>query len=69
MPELVRDGVNGRLVATTAEAVEAVATVRGLSPATVRGSVSERFSADRMVDDYVALYRRILGEGAGKPTP
>jgi glycosyltransferase involved in cell wall biosynthesis len=63
MPELVKDGVNGRLVDTVAEAAEAAAKLGSLSPATpatVRASVVDRFSDDRMVDDYLNLYRQIL---------
>jgi len=60
MPELIRDGVNGRLVDTVVQAAEAIEVLRGLSPARVRACVSQHFCDDRMVDDYVALYRRIL---------
>jgi hypothetical protein len=27
----------------------------------VRGSVEHRFDADRMVDEYLAVYRRVVG--------
>lgn len=60
MPELIREGVNGCLVETVAHAVEAIASLSSLSPEGVRASVLERFSDDRMVDDYVTLYRRLL---------
>lgn len=64
MPELIRDGINGCLVDTVAQAVEATESVGNLSPARVRASVQERFSDDRMVDDYVNLYREILQAGS-----
>jgi glycosyltransferase involved in cell wall biosynthesis len=60
MPELIEEGVNGVLVTTSDEAVEAVGTVADLDRAAVRASVVDRFGVDRMVDDYLALYRRIL---------
>ena len=60
MPELIRDGVNGCLVDSVAEAAVAVGSVQSLSPAGVRGSVADRFSDGRMVDEYLALYRRVL---------
>jgi glycosyltransferase involved in cell wall biosynthesis len=62
MPELIEDGVNGRLVDSVLAAAEAVGEMQNLSPTAVRGSVARRFSDDRMVDEYLALYRRILAE-------
>ena len=61
LPELVRDGESGFLVGDGDEAVAAVAAVEGLDRAAVRASVEQRFDVNRMVDDYLALYRRILG--------
>ncbi len=69
MPELIRDGLNGRLVETLAQAADAVAKMRDLPPAAVRASVSDRFRDDRMVDDYLALYRRILAGRAAQARP
>jgi glycosyltransferase involved in cell wall biosynthesis len=62
MPEIVRDGVNGALVDPfdLDEAVEAIGDVRRLDRATVRASVERRFDVSRMVEDYLALYRRIV---------
>ena len=60
MPELVRPGVNGYLVASVQEAVDAVSHVRHLDRQMVRSSIEGRFDAARMVDDYLRLYRRIL---------
>jgi glycosyltransferase involved in cell wall biosynthesis len=61
MPELIDHGVTGFLVETPAEAVSAIARVGELDRKRVRQAVVERFSVDRMADDYFALYRRILG--------
>jgi glycosyltransferase involved in cell wall biosynthesis len=60
MPEIVREGESGVLVGSVDEAVVAVHRVEGLDRAAVRASVERRFDANRMVDDYLALYRRIL---------
>lgn len=60
MPKLVKPGVNGYLVASVQDAVEAVGHVRRLDRRMVRGSIEGRFDAARMVDDYLRLYRRIL---------
>jgi len=60
MPEIVRDGENGFLVGSIDEAVAAVHASDGLDRTVVRASVEQRFDVDRMVDDYLALYRRIV---------
>jgi glycosyltransferase involved in cell wall biosynthesis len=60
MPELIVDGVNGHIVGSVEEAIEAVLRIDELEPSAVRESVELRFDRDRMVNDYVALYRRVL---------
>jgi glycosyltransferase involved in cell wall biosynthesis len=60
MPEIVRDGENGFLVGSIDEAVAAVHASGGLDRTVVRASVEQRFDVNRMVDDYLALYRRIV---------
>jgi glycosyltransferase involved in cell wall biosynthesis len=59
MPELVRPGENGFLVASEAEAVAAVEAAVKLDRAAVRASVEHRFSVERMVDEYVEAYERV----------
>ncbi|MEG8040663.1 glycosyltransferase family 4 protein [Sphingomonas sp. LR60] len=61
MPELIADGVTGFLVDTPAEAVAAIERAGEIDRAACRRAVAERFSVARMADDYIALYRRILG--------
>jgi glycosyltransferase involved in cell wall biosynthesis len=60
MPELVRHGVNGSLVDSLDEAVDAVDAVGRLDRASVRASVEQRFDVSRMVDEYIEVYRRII---------
>ncbi|MDT4994440.1 MAG: hypothetical protein QOH97_4332 [Actinoplanes sp.] len=60
MPEVVDDGVTGRLVETVDEAVAAVAAIGGIDRASCRERARERFGADRMVDDYLRIYRKIV---------
>jgi hypothetical protein len=60
MAELVRNGENGFLVRTLDEAVAAVHGAAGLDRLAVRASVEHRFDAKRMVDDYIAVYQRVL---------
>jgi glycosyltransferase involved in cell wall biosynthesis len=63
LPELVEHGVTGFLGETDAELAEFAARLSALSRAACRRRAEERFSAARMVADYEALYRRLLGEG------
>ena len=63
MPEIVRDEESGFLVDSIDAAAMAVQRVAELSPARVRASVEERFHANRMVDDYLSVYERVLALG------
>jgi glycosyltransferase involved in cell wall biosynthesis len=60
MPEIIRDGENGYLVGSLDEAVAAVDHSRLLDRIAVRASVEHRFSAERMVDEYLAAYHRVV---------
>ncbi len=60
MAEIIRDGENGFLVDTVDEAVAAVRGSTTLNRGSVRASVERRFGVERMVDEYVALYRRVV---------
>ena len=60
MGEIVRHGVNGFLVEALDDAAAAVNAAETLDRAAVRASVEGRFGVDRMVDEYLALYRRVL---------
>jgi len=60
MPELVRDGENGFLVASPEEAVDAVAATALLDRRAIRASVERRFDVGRMVDDYIRLYQTVV---------
>jgi glycosyltransferase involved in cell wall biosynthesis len=62
MPELIEHGISGFLVEAgeLESAVSAVSRLGELDRRVVRTHVELHFSADRMVDDYLRLYRRIL---------
>jgi glycosyltransferase involved in cell wall biosynthesis len=60
MAEIVTHGGNGFLVETQEEAVAAVDASDALDRKGVRASVEGRFDVERMVDDYLALYRRVV---------
>jgi glycosyltransferase involved in cell wall biosynthesis len=62
MPEIIRPGVNGYLVATLEEALAATGAAGDLNRNDVRRSIEGRFDVARMVDDYLALYYRIVAE-------
>ena len=64
VPEVVDDGVTGFLITTIDDAVAAVARVGSLDRAAVRARAAQRFSQDRMVDAYLALYTRIIAGAA-----
>lgn len=60
MPELIEDKKTGFLVETVNEAVAAVDKLVTLDRKYVRERAVKLFSRDRMVDDYVNIYRRII---------
>lgn len=60
MPELIQPGENGFLVSSVEQAVAAVGALGSLNRHRVRASVEGRFSRERMVDDYIQVYYRII---------
>ena len=60
MPEIIINGHNGFLVDNVDEAVSAVEKIPSVDRATCRRVVEEKFTADRMVDDYINVYKKIL---------
>ena len=61
VPEVVDHGVTGFVVDDLDEFVAAVGRVGEIDPAVCRRTVEERFTVRRMVADYEAVYRRVLG--------
>lgn len=62
MSEVVDEGVTGFLAGDVAEAVTAVDRAVRLDRAAVRERATSRFGVDRMVADYLRVYRRVLGD-------
>ena len=60
VPEVVDEGVTGFVVDGVAGAIDAVRRVRSLDRRAVRARAADRFSRDRMVDDYLRVYERVL---------
>ncbi|MBN2373584.1 glycosyltransferase [bacterium] len=60
MPEIISDGISGFLVCSPDEMAGAVARVNQIDRVKCRRWVEERFSADRMVNDYIRVYEGII---------
>ena len=60
MGEIVEPGVNGFLTNSPEEDAAALGRMGTLDRQQVRDSVAQRFGVERMVDEYLALYRRIV---------
>jgi len=65
VPEIVRDGVNGRIVRNDEEAIAAIRGIGDLDRALCRRDFEERFTASRMARDYLRVYRRLV-EASGR---
>jgi glycosyltransferase involved in cell wall biosynthesis len=61
MPELIRHGVTGFLCRSTDEMVDAARRLGAINRRTCRADCELRFSADRMVEDYVTTARELVG--------
>jgi hypothetical protein len=59
VPEVITDGVSGRIVNSIEAAVEAVQTCQ-MDRRQVRAEFERRFTAERMVRAYLMAYRRLL---------
>lgn len=60
IPEVVRNGETGFIVADVEGAVAAIEAVGRLDRAAIRRHVADNFSVERMVDGYIAVYEGIL---------
>ncbi|MCF6238569.1 MAG: glycosyltransferase [Candidatus Marinimicrobia bacterium] len=60
MPELIRNGLNGYLVRTVDDAIDAVRKIDDIDRLACRRFVEENFSIERMVNDYLQVYEQIL---------
>jgi glycosyltransferase involved in cell wall biosynthesis len=69
MSEVVDVGVTGYLARDVASAAAAVDDAAALDRAAVRSRAEARFGVDRMVDDYVKVYEKVLGGAAMGQAP
>jgi len=63
MPELIEYGRTGFLVNTVDEAIAAVSRIGDIDRAGCRRHVERHFTTERMVDEYIAVYEKILKKG------
>jgi glycosyltransferase involved in cell wall biosynthesis len=60
VPEVIEDGVTGFIVDDEAAAVAATKRLRSLDRAAIRRVFEERFTARRMAEDYLKIYRGLI---------
>jgi glycosyltransferase involved in cell wall biosynthesis len=60
VPEVVDDGVTGFIVDDEEQAVAAAGRLHSLDRARIRRVFEERFTARRMTEDYLNIYRRLI---------
>jgi glycosyltransferase involved in cell wall biosynthesis len=60
VPEVVKHGETGYIVDSIDAAVAALRSVGELDRRALRRYVEQRFSRERMVDDYIAVYQKVL---------
>ena len=60
MPEIIRHGETGVLVSSVDDAVNAVGRISQISRLRCREEAERRFSSERMVEEYLRLYSRVL---------
>jgi glycosyltransferase involved in cell wall biosynthesis len=68
VPEVIEQGVTGFVVSDIDSAVRAVHEVAGCDRRAVRRRFDERFTAERMAQGYLEVYRRLPGFGLGDGT-
>ena len=62
IPEILRDGIDGFICDDAQEMAFFDDRLDQLDRAAIQASALQRFAVDRMVDEYEALYERVLGE-------
>jgi len=61
-PEVIKDGVTGFVVDTEEELIEAVKNIDKIKPEDCRKHVEENFSVEKMAENYLKVYKKVLGE-------
>jgi glycosyltransferase involved in cell wall biosynthesis len=64
VPEVLEDGVNGFICDNLEEAIDATTRIPALDRRACRRAFERRFTAARMAEEYVQLYRRLSADAA-----
>jgi glycosyltransferase involved in cell wall biosynthesis len=64
VPEVIEDGVTGKVVDSEEEAIAALPVILSYDRRAVRNRFEKRFTATRMAKDYVGIYRQLLRKSA-----
>ena len=59
VPEVIEDGLTGFIVEDETSAISAVARLRELTTGAIRRRFETRFTARRMAEDYLGIYRQL----------
>lgn len=62
MAELIKHGITGFLCSSVEEMIDSVKEVKNLDRSLCRKWVEERFTSDRMVEEYIKVYEKIIHE-------
>ena len=68
LPDIVEHGRTGFLVEDVASMAHALCAADQIDPEECRRAARERFSAERMIDEYLCLYRRLTQAPAIRPS-
>src|SRR5581483_9378021 len=60
VPEVIDEGITGRIVNNVEEAVKALADIEKFDRRLIRQKFEERFTTSRMTENYLAIYERII---------
>jgi glycosyltransferase involved in cell wall biosynthesis len=66
VPEIIEDGVTGFIVDDAESAAAAVPLALQLDRGAIRWRFEERFTAERMVNDYLRLYERVMSRQSAR---
>lgn len=62
MPELIENGKTGFVVDTEEEMIEAIRNIGQISRAHCREEAVKRFSSERVIDEYLEVYRHLVSD-------
>ncbi len=62
VPEVIEDGLTGLIVEDETSAIGAIARLDTLKPALIRKRFETRFTARRMANDYLGIYRQLAAQ-------